>query len=92
MSAWKLPLIVAAIRDPDSGLHTGECELLPDDDVGGLAVHIGAAGQQPRQTRRGARQQHRPRPRRRFGSDAYRPRSTRAQGRSGSWRVFAVET
>ena len=23
-------------------LHTGECELLPDDDVGGLAVHIGA--------------------------------------------------
>lgn len=24
------------------GLHTGECELLPDDDVGGLAVHIGA--------------------------------------------------
>jgi class 3 adenylate cyclase len=25
-----------------AGLHTGECELLPDDDVGGLAVHIGA--------------------------------------------------
>ena len=25
-----------------AGLHTGECELLDDDDVGGLAVHIGA--------------------------------------------------
>jgi len=25
-----------------AGLHTGECELMPDDDVGGLAVHIGA--------------------------------------------------
>ena len=34
------------VRDLDleirAGLHTGECELLPDDDVGGLAVHIGA--------------------------------------------------
>ena len=25
-----------------AGLHTGECELLEGDDVGGLAVHIGA--------------------------------------------------
>jgi class 3 adenylate cyclase len=25
-----------------SGLHTGECELLPGEDVGGFAVHIGA--------------------------------------------------
>ena len=25
-----------------AGLHSGECELLPNDDVGGLAVHIGA--------------------------------------------------
>jgi class 3 adenylate cyclase len=25
-----------------AGLHTGECELLPDDDIGGLAVHIGS--------------------------------------------------
>lgn len=25
-----------------AGLHTGECEFLRDDDVGGLAVHIGA--------------------------------------------------
>ena len=25
-----------------AGLHTGECELLPGDDVGGIAVHIGA--------------------------------------------------
>jgi class 3 adenylate cyclase len=25
-----------------AGLHAGECELLPDDDVGGLAVHIAA--------------------------------------------------
>jgi class 3 adenylate cyclase len=25
-----------------AGLHTGECELLADNDIGGLAVHIGA--------------------------------------------------
>ena len=25
-----------------AGLHAGECELLADDDIGGLAVHIGA--------------------------------------------------
>jgi class 3 adenylate cyclase len=25
-----------------AGLHTGECELLPDCDVGGMAVHIGS--------------------------------------------------
>jgi class 3 adenylate cyclase/pimeloyl-ACP methyl ester carboxylesterase len=34
------------VRDIDleirAGLHTGECELLSGDDVGGLAVHIGA--------------------------------------------------
>jgi class 3 adenylate cyclase len=28
--------------DIRAGLHTGECELLADDDVSGLAVHIGA--------------------------------------------------
>jgi class 3 adenylate cyclase len=28
--------------DVRAGLHTGELELLEDDDVGGLAVHIGA--------------------------------------------------
>ena len=28
--------------DLRAGLHTGDLELLPDDDVGGLAVHIGA--------------------------------------------------
>jgi class 3 adenylate cyclase len=28
--------------DVRAGLHTGELELLADDDVGGLAVHIGA--------------------------------------------------
>jgi class 3 adenylate cyclase len=28
--------------DVRAGLHTGECELLADGDVGGLAVHIGA--------------------------------------------------
>ncbi len=35
-----------AVRELDldirAGMHTGECELLADDDVGGLAVHIGA--------------------------------------------------
>ena len=34
------------VRDLDleirAGLHTGGCELLADDDVGGIAVHIGA--------------------------------------------------
>ena len=25
-----------------AGLHTGECELLPEGDVGGMAVHIGS--------------------------------------------------
>jgi class 3 adenylate cyclase len=25
-----------------AGLHTGECEFLANDDVGGIAVHIGA--------------------------------------------------
>ncbi len=34
------------VRDLDleirAGLHTGECEILSDEDVGGLAVHIGA--------------------------------------------------
>jgi class 3 adenylate cyclase len=28
--------------DIRAGLHTGECELLADEDIGGLAVHIGA--------------------------------------------------
>jgi class 3 adenylate cyclase len=28
--------------DIRAGLHTGECELLADDDIGGLAVHIAA--------------------------------------------------
>jgi class 3 adenylate cyclase/pimeloyl-ACP methyl ester carboxylesterase len=28
--------------DIRAGLHTGECELLTDDDVGGIAVHVGA--------------------------------------------------
>src|SRR5205823_13167732 len=28
--------------DVRAGLHSGECELLADDDIGGLAVHIGA--------------------------------------------------
>jgi class 3 adenylate cyclase len=35
-----------AVRELDlairAGLHTGECELLADGDIGGLAVHIGA--------------------------------------------------
>jgi class 3 adenylate cyclase len=28
--------------DIRAGLHTGECEIMDDDDVGGIAVHIGA--------------------------------------------------
>ena len=64
-----------------AGLHTGECELLPDDDIGGLAVHIGARVSGLAGPGRGARQQHRPRPHRRLGPDAHRPGRARAQGR-----------
>ena len=39
-------MLQTRVRDLDleirAGLHTGECELLADDDVGGIAVHIGA--------------------------------------------------
>jgi class 3 adenylate cyclase len=28
--------------DVRAGLHTGECEVMPNDDIGGIAVHIGA--------------------------------------------------
>jgi class 3 adenylate cyclase len=38
--------IRAGLRDLEleirAGLHTGECELLGDDDIGGIAVHIAA--------------------------------------------------
>ena len=74
------------VRDLDleirAGLHTGECELLPGDDVGGLAVHIGARISSLADTGRGARQQHRPRPHRRLGPDAHRPRRARPQRRA----------
>ncbi len=43
-----------------AGLHTGECELFPDDDVGGMAVHIGSRVVRPGGHRRGAGQQHGP--------------------------------
>ena len=74
------------VRDLDleirAGLHTGECELLPDDDVGGLAVHIGARISSLAAPGRGARQQHRPRPQRRLRPDPDRPRRTRPQRRA----------
>ena len=49
-AAWATELQVAVANEPwpggvevrlQVGLHTGECELL-GDDIGGVAVHIGA--------------------------------------------------
>lgn len=78
--------------DVRAGLHTGECEMLADDDIGGLAVHIGArisnlAGpgevlisSTVRDLIAGSRQSLADR-----GEHALR-------GIPGSWRVFAVQT
>ena len=49
-----------------AGLHTGECEVI-GDDVGGIAVHIGARVAAAGRPQRGAGLQHRQRSRRRIG-------------------------
>jgi class 3 adenylate cyclase len=78
--------------DVRAGLHTGECELLADDDIGGLAVHIGAritslAGPGEVLVSSTVRDLI-------VGSD--RILADRGEhplkGISGSWRVFAVQT
>ena len=64
-----------------AGLHTGECEMT-DDDVGGIAVHIGArvaalAGAGELVAGSGLR----------FGDRG----SQSLKGVPGDWRIFAVE-
>ncbi len=86
----------AAIRDAAreefglevrSGLHTGEIELI-GDDVGGIAVHIGARVARPRRARGGAGVGHGQGPSGGIGHRVRRPRRARAQGSPG--RVAAV--
>ena len=72
-----------------AGCHTGEIELL-GADVGGIAVHIGARVARPRRPLRGPRQLDRQGPRRRLGAGLRGPRRARAQGRAGSWRLYAA--
>ena len=75
-----------------AGLHTGECELLPDDDVGGLAVHIGSRVSSLASARRGPGQRH--------GRDLVvgsgHVLTDRGEhelkGVPGPWRVYAVAT
>jgi pimeloyl-ACP methyl ester carboxylesterase len=70
-----------------AGLHTGEVEVL-EDDVGGLAVHIGGARDIAGRARRGARVPDRQGPRGRLGARVRRPRRARAARRAG--RVAAL--
>src|SRR5439155_20189458 len=74
-----------------AGLHTGECELM-GDDVGGIAVHIGArvAGSQ---SRRGPRVEHGERPGRGLWDSVCRSGSLCAQrcpGRMATVRCRAL--
>ena len=62
------------------GLHTGECELI-GDDIGGIAVNIGARVGALAGSGRGARVEHGQGPRDRLGDRLRRPRGARAQGR-----------
>ena len=82
-----------------AGLHTGECELLPGEDVGGIAVHIAARIAALAERRRGARERHGPRPLGRLAVHAREPRRAAAQGRRGAlaaspsgWRGRRRET
>jgi class 3 adenylate cyclase len=75
-----------------AGLHAGECELLADDDIGGLAVHIGArisslAGPSEVLVSGTVRDLI-------VGSDQILADRGEHQlkGIPGSWRVFAVQT
>ena len=75
--------------DVRAGLHTGECEVI-GDDVGGLAVHIGARVMAKAQARRGARVQHGQGPGRGLRDRLRGPRRARAEGCSGRVALFAV--
>jgi len=78
--------------DIRAGLHAGECELLADDDIGGIAVHIGSrigslAGSGEVLLSSTVRDLI-------VGSDlALSDRGERElKGIPGTWRIFAVQT
>ena len=62
-----------------AGLHTGECEVR-GDDIGGIAVHIGARVSALAGAERGAGVQHAARPGDRVRARVRGPRRSRAQG------------
>ena len=64
-----------------AGLHTGECEVR-GDDIGGIAVHIGARVSALARAERRARVQHTARPRDRVRARVRRSRRARPQGRA----------
>ena len=64
-----------------AGLHTGECEIR-GDDIGGIAVHIGARVSALAGAERGAGVQHAARPGDRVRARVRGPRRARAQGRA----------
>jgi len=64
-----------------AGLHTGECEVR-GDDIGGIAVHIGARVSALARPQRRAGVQHAARPGDRVRTRVRRPRSSPAQGRA----------
>ena len=64
-----------------AGLHTGECEVR-GDDIGGIAVHIGARVSALAGAERRAGVQHAARPRDRVRARVRGPRRSRAQGRA----------
>ena len=64
-----------------AGLHTGECEVR-GDDIGGIAVHIGARVERAGRAERGAGVQHAARPGDRVRARVRGARRSRAQGRA----------
>ncbi len=64
-----------------AGLHTGECEVR-GDDIGGIAVHIGARVSALAAAERRAGVQHAARPGDRVGARIRGPRCPRAEGRA----------
>ena len=73
-----------------AGLHTGECELI-GDDVGGIAVHIGArVGALAAPARCWSRARSRTSSPARASSSPTAA-STTLKGVPGEWRLFAVE-
>ena len=73
-----------------AGLHTGECELV-GDDIGGMAVHIGARISALAQARRGARLAAPSRTSSSARASAFADRGEHElKGVPGEWRLFAL--